>query len=214
MSSGREDEERGQQQRAQLLRRGGGALLGVTAVAVAVVAIAGAGDDDGSERSRSGGGAAIPEVVLGNLGEAAKAAGCALTSPPVEGSGHVTEKVTYKSNPPTSGSHDPVPAEDGVYTPGNEPAAEPTVHSLEHGRINIQYKPGIPARRVAQLETLAAEDAGYHVLLYRNQTKMPYELAATAWGQQLTCERFTDRAFDALRAFRKTYVDKGPEFVP
>ena len=36
-------------------------------------------------------------------------------------------------------------------------------------------------------------------------------VAATAWTQSLTCPELTDATFDALRTFRVTYVDKGPE---
>ena len=43
---------------------------------------------------------------------------------------------------------------------------------------------------------------------------MPYEVAATAWGHLLGCPKMNDEVFDALRAFRKDYVDKGPEKVP
>jgi len=57
-------------------------------------------------------------------------------------------------------------------------------------------------------------DSGYHILLFENATKMPYEIAATAWGHLLGCPKMNDQVFDALRAFRKNYVDKGPEIVP
>ncbi len=43
---------------------------------------------------------------------------------------------------------------------------------------------------------------------------MPYEVAATAWGHLLGCPKMNDEVFDALRAFFKDYVDKGPEKVP
>ena len=45
------------------------------------------------------------------------------------------------------------------------------VHTLEHGRINVQYKKGTPAATVAKLEALLAEqNEGYHMLLYENTT--------------------------------------------
>ena len=43
---------------------------------------------------------------------------------------------------------------------------------------------------------------------------MPYEVAASAWTHRLGCERFDANSFDALRAFRDRYRDRGPEFVP
>ena len=43
---------------------------------------------------------------------------------------------------------------------------------------------------------------------------MPYAVAATAWDHVLGCPMMNERVFDAVRAFRNTYVDKGPETVP
>ena len=43
---------------------------------------------------------------------------------------------------------------------------------------------------------------------------MPYAVAAVAWTQLVGCKEFTDKSFDALRAFRDRFVDKGPEVVP
>ena len=64
------------------------------------------------------------------------------------------------------------------------------VHALEHGRIEIQYKPGRPPATVARLEKLVDElDSGYHMLLFENATQMPYAVAATAWGHLLGCPR-------------------------
>jgi hypothetical protein len=164
------------------------------------------------------GDAAIPPVQERNLEKAAAAAKCEVTDPALEGSTHVNDKVEYKTNPPTSGDHHPNAALDGFYTAGNEPEPENLVHALEHGRILYQYKPGTPANRVAQLETLASEElnglAGYKTLLFQNNTDMPYAVAATAWGHAITCDTFTDATFDALRAFRIQYIDKGPENIP
>ena len=89
------------------------------------------------------------------------------------------------------------------------------VHTLEHGRIDVQYKPGTPKRTVAQLEALLSEESGgYHMLLFQNTTHMRYQVAATAWGQLLGCPKMNDKVFDALRTFHDTYIDKGPERVP
>jgi hypothetical protein len=89
------------------------------------------------------------------------------------------------------------------------------VHTLEHGRIDVQYKPGTPAETVAQLEAfLAEQNDGYHMLLYENTTGMDAQVAATAWGHTLTCPRMNDKVIDALRTFRLEYIDQGPENVP
>jgi hypothetical protein len=160
----------------------------------------------------------LPNVRETRLGPAARAAGCTVRSHRDEGSGHVTGRVRYRTNPPTSGDHDPEPAEDGIYAPDNPPDVEQTVHALEHGRIAVQYRRGTKPTRVDQLEKLVSEKVkggrGYHSLLFRNQTRMPYAVAATAWRRSLTCRTFNDGVFDAIRAFRLDRIDKGPEFVP
>ena len=90
------------------------------------------------------------------------------------------------------------------------------VHTLEHGRIDVQYKPGTPADDVAQLEALLAEQSdGYHMLLFQNTTghgraRSPRPPGAT----RSPARRSNDKVFDAIRTFRARYIDKGPEDVP
>jgi hypothetical protein len=216
----KEREEAERKLRAQSDRRkrmsfvGGGVL--VAAIAVIIVLAVASGGDEGSNQTV--GDVAVPARQISDLKEAADAAGCTVKSYPDEGRGHTGETVTYKTNPPTSGAHNPVPADDGIYAAGNTPAKEALVHSLEHGRILIQYKPGTPASTVNQLETLFNEEVkgtqGYHTLLLENNTKMTAAIAATSWKKALTCPAMNDKVFDAIRAFRVDNVDKAPEFIP
>ena len=194
----------------------------IAAVAVAAVSMlagcGGSGDEQGAATTEQAGGVALPQQRIGDLGAAAKAAGCELKSPEVEGDAHEAKAFTaadYKTNPPTSGTHTPDWYEDGIYEPGDAPEIGMTVHTLEHGRIDVQYRKGTSAETIRQLEALIVEqEGGYHMLLFQNETDMPYEVAATAWGQLLGCKTMSDKVFDALRAFRAEYVDKGPEAVP
>ena len=154
----------------------------------------------------------LPQQQTSNVDVAAKAAGCVLQHPAIEGRTHVTRKLTekdYKTNPPTSGNHNPVWYQDGISNLGM------LVHPLEHGRVELQYKPGTPKSVVTQLEALYQESSqGYHMLLFQNTTGMPYQVAATAWGQLLGCPQMNSKVFDAVRTFRERYLDKGPEVVP
>jgi len=211
--------------RSRRLQMVGGAVLVVAVVIVAVVLVAagGGGSSDSSPSSRVGkSGASIPaagpNAKADKLAAAAKAAGCVTKTFPMEGRTHTTSKVKYKTNPPTSGNHNPTPAADGIYDPGNTPAKENFVHTLEHGRIELQYRPGTSRHTISQLETLFSEKfngtIGYHMLLFENTTRMPYAIAATAWTQMLGCPRMNNKVFDAVRAFRARYTDKGPEFIP
>jgi hypothetical protein len=216
MSSRQQEKERRRQERQaaeaaaarsasrkRRLQIGGAAVLLVAVAAViAVVALAG-GDDEPDQAG---------------FATDARAAGCTFNAYKSEGRDHTSAKVTYKTNPPTSGNHNPVPAQDGIYQPGNEPAPENAVHSLEHGRVLFQYKPGTPAADVTKLRALAEEEfndsPAYHTLLFQNNTKMTPQFAVTAWTKSLTCDKLTPQAEDVMRQFRKLYTDKGPEFIP
>jgi hypothetical protein len=234
MSSRQEEKERRRRERLEAEREqarrdanrqrlqwiGGGALAVIAVVVLVVVLVSGGGGDD------KGGGsgqpaaakkdASIPAQRITGLQAAAAAAGCTVKSFPSEGRNHSANPKdwNYKTNPPTSGTHDPTPAQDGVYPFGTQPSVGMTTHALEHGRIDIQYGPQVTRAQYDQLQALVAEDDGYHQLLFRNQTRMPSAVAATAWTQQLACKTFSPKVFDALRTFRERFRDQGPETVP
>jgi Protein of unknown function (DUF3105) len=221
----RERREAAAAARRKRLQLGGGVLLGLAALAGIVLAIVvGLGGDSGSDaqapEANEQAAAQLPPQETSDMEAAAKAAGCQLTNPQFEGANHEQKEFTaadYKTNPPTSGNHTPDWYDDGVYEPETTPSLGRLVHTLEHGRINIQYKPGTPAETVAQLEALVASEdmnEGYHLLLYQNTTGMKPAVAATAWTHSLTCPRMNDKVFDAIRTFRARYIDKGPETVP
>jgi Protein of unknown function (DUF3105) len=219
-----ERKEAGAAARRRRLQLAAGVLLGLAALAGVVVAVAaGLGSDDpgsGPQAPKSGDQANVnlPPQETSDYEAAAKAAGCKLTNPAFESAGHDPKDFTaadYKTNPPTSGTHNPDWYDDGVYEPGTTPRLGMLVHTLEHGRINIQYKKGTSANTVARLEALVAEqNEGYHMLLYENTTSMTPAIAATAWTHSLSCPSMNDKVFDAIRTFRSRYIDKGPEKVP
>jgi hypothetical protein len=184
------------------------------------VGIGGDGSSDAGEPRDPAEAAAevqLPQQKTADLNGAAKAAGCKLSNPEIEGATHEERDFTaadYKTNPPTSGNHNPVWYEDGIYEPGDVPRLGMLVHTLEHGRIDVQYKPGTPADTVTKLEALLAEQSeGYHMLLFENTTGMDAQVAATAWGHSVTCPEMNDDVFDAIRTFRNEYIDRGPESV-
>ncbi len=232
MSSRQEEKERRKREReereaAERAKASRGKRLQIVFGALLVVVLLGGGTalaltlGGGSDSSTSdvpAGSAKIPAQQEGDLKKAAAAAGCKLVDAPNEGAGHEEKTFKpsdYKQNPPTSGAHFPEWYQDGIYGPGDTPELGKAVHTLEHGRIDIQYKPGTPATTVAQLETLYNEmDGGHHLLLFQNDTKMPFAVAATAWDHQLGCPTMNPKVFDAIRAFRTEYIDKGPEIVP
>lgn len=160
----------------------------------------------------SGGGSDKPTPAQRQTAtQAAAAAGCVMRSFPSEGRGHTTGTVAYRTNPPTSGNHNPVAAPDQEY--GKAPPAVYYVHSLEHGRIELQYRPGSPAATVAAVRAVFNSDPS-KMLMFPNNTSMPYAVAATAWRHLLGCPAYNARVPAALTAFRDAYRDKGPEVVP
>ena len=223
----RERQEREQAEARRAARRkrmqlAFGGLLAVAAIAGIVVAVVVATGGGGKGKPKAVSDAAaeanLPQQQVSDINEAAKAAGCTLSNPAYEGATHEQKTFKpsdYKTNPPTSGNHTPTWYEDGIYAPGDVPNLGKLVHPLEHGRIEIQYKPGTPKAVVAQLEALLAEnDDGYHMLLFENTTGMKAQVAATAWTHSVTCPEMNDKVFDAFRTFRARYIDKGPEQVP
>jgi hypothetical protein len=217
----REAEEKRKADRNRRLQIVGGVILGVAVIAaivIAVVASSGGSDDKKSSSSSKKNpevkAVPIPPRKTTDLFAAAKAAGCEVKTFPNEGRQHITGKGTYKTNPPTSGNHNPVPAEDGDYSGQQSPAPENYVHTLEHGRVEFQYAPNTPPKVIGQMRTLFAEQGSYHDLLFENNTDMPYQVAATAWTHLIGCKTVNDKTWDALRAFRVRYTDQAPEQIP
>jgi Protein of unknown function (DUF3105) len=221
----RERQAREAKQRKQLVGYGAAGVLVLAVVAVLAVLLLG-GDNGGGASASSDvlpDGGSIPEQQEFEVRPAAAAANCRLRT--VKGSGtqdHTTspdERVDYDTNPPSTGRHYQVPAEDGAYS--DAPTDEELVHGLEHGRVIIWFKPGLPSEERANLKALYDEDTYQMFLVPRSD--MPYAVAATAWngepapngrGQLLLCNEFTPEIYDALRAFRDEHRSLGPEPVP
>jgi hypothetical protein len=152
-----------------------------------------------------------------DLDQAAKEAGCKIELK-LEDEGHThlpqnSPLPNYKTNPPTSGNHvePPYQQADGAYS--EEPSQLDVVHSLEHGRMAIQYSPDLPEE--AQLELKGLYDTMYGASLFFPNDKMPYEVAATTWTNLIGCKTFKGQAtLDAIRAFgRETWGKYGGEPV-
>ena len=215
--------------RRRLVGYGAGGAMALAAVVVVVVLLVsghhggggGGGGQKGSSLLPSGG--SVPTQRIRDLTKAAAASRCQLKRYKATSRAHITsarQKVHYSSNPPTSGRHYYVPASDGAYS--KPPPDTAAVHALEHGRIDIWFKPRLPADQRAKLKALFDEENGYQLLLIP-RPNMPYQLAATAWGRDPTpngtgyllgCPTMTDRSFDPLRAFIDAHRSQGPEPIP
>ena len=197
------------------------ASTAVLAIIVLVVVLATGGDDAGAEgdshinlneavgstngvRPDNRAGTPPPPVKVDDLEEAAKLAGCKLRLKlPDEGAEHIPPKSptpNYGTNPPTSGRHvePPYQQADGAYA--EMPAEINIVHTLEHGRMEIQYAPTLPEKD--QLELKGLYDTMYGATLLFPNDKMPYAVAAATWTNLLGCPEYKGSiTLDAIRAF-------------
>lgn len=158
-----------------------------------------------------------PEPVAeADLTAAADAAGCELRLDlDDEGDAHLDPRADelpdYATNPPASGDHYPVPLADGAFLDKPSPGAY--IHSLEHGRVIIQYSPDLP--EAGQLALKGVFDAARPGVDLFPDPDMPYEVAVTAWTQLMSCDAYAGAAtLDAIRAFRDAYLGRGPEAIP
>jgi len=110
--------------------------------------------------------------------------------------------VRYRTDPPTSGAHQPAPRLGRVQ---RRPLPRPVqVGVLEGGDLLLQYS-GLRSSDVARLERLA----GGHVVVAPNpDLPQPYRVVATGWVHKRTC-----RALDiaALGEFVDQRAGKGPD---
>ncbi len=223
----REAAAKAAQQRKRLVGYAAAAVLGLAAIVVVVMLAA--GGDGGGKNVRGSGdtfpeGASIPEQKVFDVQDAAAAADCRLEDSKGVGAGLHTEDpnqtVPYKDNPPTNGRHYGIPAEDGLYN-SDPPPDTALVHNLEHGRVIVWAKPTLPRGTRQQIRALFDEDT-YQMVVVR-RSRMPYDVAATAWnrdptpdgtGRTLGCPQWNDDVIDALRAFRDEHRSNGPEAIP
>lgn len=220
------DEGGGSRQRLIVAYAVASTLIAVIAVVVIVVASSGGGDGSGgndgegtahinlnlSFGSTNGvepderAGTAPPAPKVTDLKAAAKAAGCVLKlNLPDEGHEHIpagSATPNYRTNPATSGAHvePPYQQADGAYR--EEPAPIDYVHSLEHGRLEIQYAPDLAEDD--QLALKGLYDTMYGATLLFPNEQMPYAVAATTWTNLLGCPSYQGaKTLDAIRAFGK-----------
>jgi hypothetical protein len=138
----------------------------------------------------SGSARRAPDATLAQI---ARRAGCALTE----------FDTVQPSNPPIGGRvvNERVIAHDGSYIAKQPPSPRAALHALMHGRVLVQYRPGLPADQRHRLDGFARADPD-RLLAFQNTTRMRPTIAATAYLSLMTCPAVTDRTLLALGAFR------------
>ena len=196
-------------------------LIGLMVLAGIVSVIASSGDDGGggnahllvSTGSTNGfdpdereGAEPAAAGDVSDAEKAAKAAGCTIELElKDEGHDHLAPTATppnYKTSPATSGNHaeSPYQQADGAYS--ETPDELFVVHSLEHGRMAIQYSPDLPEQE--QLELKGLYDTMFGGTLLFPNPDMGFEVAATTWTNLLGCDEYKGAVtLDAIRAFGK-----------
>jgi hypothetical protein len=221
----RERQARAAAQRKKMVGYGAGGALVLAVVIVAAVVLAGGGSGGGTDAQAAEvfpSGGSFPKQTVFDVKPAAAAAGCKLSTVKATSREHTTslsDRVKYSTNPPTSGKHYQIPAQDGIY--GDAPQDEELVHGMEHGRVIFWVKPSAPKDVRSDIRALVEDDPYQMFLVPR--ANMPYEVAATAWdadpapngtGESMTCTKVDDKTYDALAAFRDEHRSQGPEPIP
>ena len=115
---------------------------------------------------------------------------------------HVTTQIAFPQTPPVGGDHSANVVNCGVYTtPVNNWRA---VHSMEHGAVWVTYRPGLPAKEISALASVAKSHP-YELL--SPYPGLPAPIVASAWGKQLTLQSASD---PRLAVFLQAYL-QGPQ---
>ncbi len=216
----REKKQAGSDRRRLMLGYGAAGIVGLAVLIGVVVVIVGAASKNDSGKAhidqRTGSsngvqpdkrkGTDVAAAKVTNLQKAAKMAGCDLRLH-LKDEGHTHIPLTaptpeYGTNPPTSGNHveSPYQQADGAYS--EMPKEITIVHTLEHGRMEIQYAPDLPESD--QLELIGLYETMWGGTALFPNDNMPYEVAATTWTNLLGCNEYKGQiTLDAIRAFGK-----------
>jgi Protein of unknown function (DUF3105) len=217
-------------------RRPGLVLLGA-ALAAGALAVAGCGgggggatttgsstgtgsDEDAARfprQSSVGYGGPAPAIAP-RVRAAAAAAGCTVRGFPFEpvavqsdGSYHTEGNPQYKvSLPPTSGLHNPVWADWGVY---DTPVPfKFQVHNLEHGGIVVHLGSRLPASARDAVVDLWRQSPPFMLVTPETFAQFPPKaIVVTSWQRWMVCNPYTPKALAAIRVYRDVYRGTGPE---
>jgi hypothetical protein len=114
-------------------------------------------------------------------------------NPQIDARDHKGGPLTYVTNPPVGGAHNPLwqNCMGDVYT---EPIAnEHAVHSLEHGAVWVTYKQGLAADQVNKLKSKVE---GKDYMLMSPISNLDKNISLQAWGYQLKVDNANDKRID------------------
>jgi Protein of unknown function (DUF3105) len=117
---------------------------------------------------------------------------------------HKEGRLSYDTNPPTGGIHNPAWQNCGIYD--QQIALENAVHSLEHGAVWLTYQPDLPSDQVQKLRELA-KGRGYTLLSPYLYGALEKPIYAVAWGLRVGVDKADD---PRLPKFIQKYMN-GPQ---
>ncbi|WP_156815573.1 DUF3105 domain-containing protein [Pseudanabaena sp. PCC 6802] len=139
-------------------------------------------------------GVTLPGTIFPNLGQQ-----------------HILEgqRVTYNSNPPTSGSHYATPASWGIYIK-EPPVDEQLVHNLEHGGIIISYNPQlIKSEDLEKVKAQARELRTVNPrIIVTPRPNLDSAIALTAWGYLQKLQSYDPVL---IKTFYDAHIARSPE---
>lgn len=140
----------------------------------------------------------LPPVESTELEQAALQGRCRLS----------TARAGEQLNPPVDGAASARPAQPGVY---EKPLATASLVAAQRkGIVVVQFRAGLPDTSRRQLEQLqAAVPRG--TIIVPNATRMPFEVAVTAYRRLLGCPHFSAAVVDAVQLFRGRFLGIGPD---
>lgn len=127
------------------------------------------------------------------------------------GRGHTDMPVKYELKFPTSGTHSPHDLKFGFYE--EKPTNEMLVHNLEHGDIEIYYRPDASKEILDSIRYLTHfTRAGSGVLAIPSED-IPEgkEVVVTAWTKTMELTKYDEKQ---VGVFMYKFMNEGPEKIP
>ncbi|MEV4641650.1 DUF3105 domain-containing protein [Actinoplanes sp. NPDC049548] len=129
-------------------------------------------------------------------------------NPQIDAQDHKDGPLTYVTNPPVGGAHNPVwqNCMGDVYA---QPIAnEHAVHSLEHGAVWVTYKQGLAADQVSKLQEKVQ---GKDYMLMSPVANLDKNISLQAWGYQLKVDNADDKRIDEFIKDLRVNATKEPD---
>jgi len=127
------------------------------------------------------------------------------------GAGHSEMPVQYETKFPTSGTHSPHDLKFGFYE--KKPQIEMLVHNLEHGDIEIYYRPDADKALLDGIRKMTKYTKAGAGVLAAPSEDIPEgkEVVVLAWLHTMMLDKYDERK---VGTFIYEHINQGPEQIP